>query len=259
MVSFGRKSSVAEATPESPETLEQVAPTAAAPVAPTSASSALSAFPHVNLIPDQIAAEAKVRKAKLTLGVVAGAALAVVAGLYVMAAGQVGAAQEQLDAATAHSASLATEAAKYADVPKVRADLDAAQTQQVQALSGEVRWSSVLTNLGLTIPSGVALNSFQATVTGTGASGGAATPGSVVSVLGNPGIGTIQYTGEASDDAKLAAFLESFAKVPGVVDPFATQATAATGGAGAPGSVTFAASATINAKALSHRYDGKGN
>jgi Tfp pilus assembly protein PilN len=222
-------------------------------------STALGVFPRVNLIPDQIAAEAKVRKAKLTLGIVAGASVAVVAGLYVMAAGQVSSAQEQLDVATAHSAVLATEAAKYADVPKVRADLDAAAAQQVQALGGEVRWSSVLTNLGLTIPAGVALNSFQASVTGTGAPAGGATTGSIVSVLGAPGIGTIQYAGEATDDTKLAAFLESFTKVPGVIDPFATQATAAVSDAGGPPSVTFAANATISAKALSHRYDVKGN
>jgi Tfp pilus assembly protein PilN len=257
MVSFGRRSSVAEATPETGELVEQVVET---PVAPTTSTTALGSFPSVNLIPDQIAAEAKVRKAKLTLGIAAGAAVAVVAGLYVMATGQVGAAQEQLDTATAHSAALASEAAKYADVPKVQADLQSAQAQQVQALGNEVRWSSVLTNLGLTIPSGVALSSFQASVTGGAApAAGQPTSGQVASVLGNPGIGTVQYQGEASDDAKLAAFLESFAKVPGVIDPFATQASSTSSADGAPASVNFSASATIDAKALSHRYDGKGN
>jgi Tfp pilus assembly protein PilN len=260
MVSFGRKSSVAEATPEAPEGLEQVVAAPEPVSAPITSSTALGAFPRVNLIPDQIAAEAKVRKAKLTLGLAAAASVAVVAGLFVMAAGQVSSAQEQLDTANAHSAALATEAAKYADVPKVRADLEAAQSQQVQALGGEVRWSSVLSNLGLTIPSGVALNSFQASVTGTAANASApATAGAVVSVLGSPGIGTIQYAGEAADDAKLASFLESFSRVPGVIDPFATQATATSAAEGAPSSVTFAATATINAKALSHRYDAKGN
>jgi Tfp pilus assembly protein PilN len=258
MVSFGRKPSVEEATPESPEAFEQqVAGTAVA-----ASSNVLGAFPRVNLIPDQIAAEAKVRKAKLTLGLAAGVAVLVVGGLYVMAAGQVGSAQEQLDVATAHSAALASEAAKYADVPKVRADLADAQAQQVAALGTEVRWSSVLTNLGLTIPTDVSLTSLQANINGASAAvAGAAADGTgspvVTSMMGNPGIGSIQYVGEATGDPKLASFLESLSKNPGLIDPFATQAAASTDGG--PLAITFTASATINQKALSHRFDAKGN
>jgi len=258
MVSFGRKSNVAEAAPDTHEAVDQTVETVVSP----SSSSALGSFPHVNLIPDQIAAEAKVRKAKLTLGLAAGVAVVVVGGMYVMAASQVSAAQEQLDVATAHSAALASEAAKYADVPKVRADLADAQAQQVAALGTEVRWSSVLTNLGLTIPAGVSLTSMQANINGASAAvAGAAADGSsspvVTSVLGNPGIGTIQYVGEALDDPRLATFLESLAKNPGLIDPYATQAAASTDGG--PLAITFTASATINQKALSHRFDAKGN
>ena len=258
MVSFSRKSAVAEATPEELE----VAP--AAPIElPTTKN--LGAFPRANLIPDQIAAEAKVRTAKVVLGVAAGGSLLLVGGLYLMAANQVNSAQDQLDAAHAQSALLASQAAKYADVPRVRADLATATAQQASALSGEVRWSTVLKNLGLTIPPGVTLNSLQATVTGSapsaGGAAGAAAAGPVTSsVLGNPGIGSLQYAGEAQDDARVASFLESVAKNTGVIDPFATQAaTASVASSGGPSYVNFSASATITSKALSHRYDAKGN
>ena len=256
MVSFGRKSTVAEAVPEELE----VAP--AAPVEiPTTKN--LGAFPRANLIPDQIAAEAKVRTAKVALGIAAGGSVVLVAGLYLMATNEVNGAQDQLDSAHAQSALLASQAAKYADVPRVRADLSSAQAQQASALGGEVRWSTVLKNLGLTIPPGVSLESLQATVSGdapTGTGTGTAAARGPASVLGNPGIGALNYAGEALDDARVASFLESVSKNTGVIDPFATQATAAdSAGAAGPSSVSFSASATINSKALSHRYDVKGN
>ena len=252
MVSFGRKSAVAEAVPEEVE----VAPTAPVEI-PTTKN--LGAFPRANLIPDQIAAEAKVRTAKVALGIAAGGSVVLVAGLYLMATNEVNGAQDQLDSAHAQSALLASQAAKYADVPRVRADLASAQAQQASALGGEVRWSTVLKNLGLTIPPGVSLLSLQASVSGDAPTGTAAA-GGPASVLGNPGIGSLQYSGEALDDARVASFLESVSKNTGVIDPFATQATAAeSAGAGVPTSVSFSASATINSKALSHRYDVKGN
>ncbi len=260
MVSFGRKSSVAEAGPEVEQPGE-------ASLAEATTQATRGAFPSVNLIPDQIAAEAKVRTAKIVWGAALGGSVALVAGLYLVAASGVSSAQDQLDGARAQSANLASEAARYSDVPKVRSDLQAAQAQQLLALGGEVRWSTVLNNLGLTIPPGVSLVSFQATVNGTSPSAAAtgtnAVP-SVTSVLGNPGIGTVQYQGEALDDARLAAFLESVAKNPGLIDPFATQAAAsASSNAGTasttPKSITFSASATISNKALSHRFDAKGN
>ena len=252
MVSFSRKSAVAEATPEELE----VAP--AAPIElPTTKN--LGAFPRANLIPDQIAAEAKVRTAKVVLGVAAGGSLLLVAGLYLMATNDVNGAQDQLDSARAQSALLASQAAKYADVPRVRADLASAKAQQASALGGEVRWSTVLKNLGLTIPPGVSLVSLQATVSGE-APGATGTVGGTSSVLGNPGIGSLSYVGEAQDDARVASFLESVSKNTGVIDPFATQATAAdAASSGGTPFVNFTASATINSKALSHRYDAKGN
>jgi Tfp pilus assembly protein PilN len=261
MVSFGRKGATAEV--EAPETVP-----AAQPAISTPAPSQLAAFPRVNLIPDEIAQEARVRRAKLVLGGAVLASVVAAAGLYVMAAGQVTSAQEELDLAQARSASLAAEATKYADVPKVRADLASAQTQQALAMGGEVRWSFMLNNLALTIPQGTSLTSFKATISGAAPSSAAptsantASAGTATSVLGQPGIGAISYEGEATDNAKVAAFLEAMTKNTGLLDPFATQAAkeqgsqaAASGGKG----VTFTAQATVGEKALSHRYDVKGN
>ena len=50
-------------------------------------------------------------------------------------------------------------------------------------------------------------------------------------MLGQPGIGSISYEGEAADNAKVAAFLEAMTKNTGLLDPFATQAAKEQGGA----------------------------
>ena len=230
-----------------------------------------AAFPRVNLIPAQIAQEARVGRAKQIVVVSVVASIAAVGGLFVMASGQVSSAQEQLDTVTARSAALAAESTKYADVPKVQVDLQSAQAQQSMAMSGEVRWSLILNNLALTIPQGVSITTLKATITGASGDPAAATAGSVPavqSVLGNPGIGTLSYEGQALDNAKVAAFLEALARNTGVIDPFVSAVSSSTDGATAtptgtkptqPTSVNYTATATISAKALSHRYDAKGN
>jgi Tfp pilus assembly protein PilN len=272
MVSFGRKGQTAV-----DEVTEAESPAPApAPVA-TPVAAPLAAFPRVNLIPAEIAQEARVRRSKVVLAGAVAASVAAIAGLYVMASADVSSAQESLDASRATSASLASEQAKYADVPRVQSDLLSAQTQQALAMGGEVRWSTVLNNLALTVPPGVSLGSFQGTITGSGASTGAAsTPGSpaVSSMLGQPGVGSFLFEGQALDSARVSALLEALTKSGNLLDPFVTQLTADTSGStGAattnvgssapvttkPKSVNFTGSVTIGPKSLSHRYDVKGN
>lgn len=226
-------------------------------------SRSAAAFPRVNLMPDVVAAEARVHRARLVLVGATVASLAVVGTLWVIGAGAVSSSQDRLDAATAQGAALATEAAKYADVPKVQAQVSAARTQQYQALGGEARWSFLLNNLALTIPAGTSLTSFTGTITGVppapagapASASGAPAAGTVTSALGHPGIGNISYSGEALGYAQVANFLDSQAKQKTLVDPFASSVTTAAA-QGAKG-LTFTSTATITAAALSHRYDLK--
>jgi Tfp pilus assembly protein PilN len=257
MVSFTRRGTD-EATDAPSGTIEQAAPVAA-PEAPASAP--LAAFPRVNLIPEQIAREARTRTAKRVFVGAIAASVVVVGGLYLMSTMSVSSAQSQLDAATSQSAALAAESAKYADVPRVNSELQTVLAQQVQAMAGEVRWSTVLNNLALSLPEGVALSSFRGTVSGLPTPGGGAASGTpaATSVLGTPGIGTLSYQGEATDDSRVAAFLDAVSKNAGVLDPFVTQSALSSAASGGSTQVSFTATATIGTKALSHRYDGKGN
>jgi Tfp pilus assembly protein PilN len=238
--------------------------------APVPASAA--AFPRVNLIPEVIAEEVRVRRARLVAAGAVAASVVAVGGLYLMAANDVTAAQEELDLATARSAVLATEAAQYAEVPAVRASVESAKTQQYQAMGGEVRFSFLLNDLALTMPRGSSLTAFRATIsgeapemaTGAAAAAGQETAAGVSSVLGNPGLGTINYEGEARAYGDVASFLDSLAKQKKLIDPYFSAAVLndteeAASGATAPPATgyTFVATSTVSDAALSHRYDLK--
>lgn len=221
-----------------------------------------AAFPRVNLMPEVVAAEARVHRARLVLVGATVASVLVVVGLYLVGSGAVSQSQDRLDTATAQGASLASEAAKYADVPKVQAQVAAARTQQYQAMGAEVRWSFLLNSLALTIPSGTSLTSFVGTIVNqtpaaSSAPGATADPAQsgVLSVLGHPGVGTITYQGEALGYANVAMLLDSQAKQKTLVDPYVSSVTATTT-TGSKG-LTFSSTATITAAALSHRYDLK--
>jgi len=223
-----------------------------------------AAFPRVNLMPDIVAVEARTHRAKLVLVGAAAASVLVVGGLFLMAHSTVSAAQDQLDQAQARSASLATEAAKYADVPAVQAQVKSAQAQTYQAMGGEVRWSFLLNNLALTIAPGTAISTFtgmvnpNAPTTSPAAGPASVTSSPFVSVLGHPGIGTITYAGEAMGYPNVASFLDAQAKQATLVDPYVTSVIAgAKGATGSDKGVTFSSSATVTANALSHRYDAK--
>jgi hypothetical protein len=123
----------------------------------------------------------------------------------------------------------------------------------------------VLYNVALSTPQGVSLDSFKATVNSStpGAAAAAApttTQASSASVLGNAGIGTMDFDGTATDWPHVSSFLDSVTRSPGVVDPWATQVTNnATSGTSTATGVKYTAGVTITSAALSHRYDAKGN
>lgn len=253
MVSFHRSAS------SETENVPAEAVEVPAPALPTSAA----AYPRVNLMPEAVAAEARVHRAKMSMVAAVVASVVAVGALYFMAYGSVNGAQDQLDAATAQSATLNAELTKYADVPKVQAQLASTRTQVSQALGADVRWSFLLNNLSLTMPPGASLVSFQGTIKQTVAGAAAATTptgdNAFVSVLGHQGIGSVSYSGEALGYPQVAAFLDSQAKQNSLMDSYVNSVTVntETSGAGAGEGVTFKSVATITDKALSHRYDLK--
>ncbi len=233
------------------------APEHAAPPSATGAHQA--AFPRVNLIPPAIAEEARVRRAKLVLLGAGAISVALIGGLYVLAQGEVAAAQDGLDTATAQSAQLATQVAQYSDVPKVAAELSAAQAQLTTAMGDEVRWSYLLNDLALTIPSNVALTSYVGQLSPSTSTGATAATDPAATTEGTTAagpIGAIQFEGEATGYKAIASWLNSQDKQKTYTDMTLTAAQRQEGEAGAHTVITWSSNTELTDKALSHRYDG---
>ena len=78
-------------------------------------------------------------------------------------------------------------------------------------------------------------------------------------MLGNSGLGLITYSGEASNYAAVASFLDVISKQHTMLDPYPNnvQVSNASSSTGSNPGLTFSATVTINDQALSHRFTTK--
>ena len=209
-------------------------------------------LPRVNLLPPEVAQASQFRRLQVMLGVIVLGALAAIAASYVFVSGQVTSAQAALDDAQAQNAALTAEAAQYADVPRVQAELAKAQLDLTRAMSPEVRWSFYLNDLSLTIPNNVRLTDMV--IVQPVPTNPLATDLQITSPMGTPGIATINFEGNAASYDAVASWLRSLAKQKGYSDPTLTTVADATV-SGQVGKVyTFSSSVTVTDKAYSGRY-----
>lgn len=214
----------------------------------------VAALPRVNLLPPEVEEQRRFKKVQAGLGVGVVAALGVVGALWVVANGQVGSAQDDLNAQKARNASLNQEAQQYAEVPVVYAQVEAAHARLTQAMGQEIRWSYVLNDLSLLTPSKVWLTSM--TVTPNDDTTPATTPaanGAQPYLL--PGVGSVEFEGKAYKHNDVAAWLVALGKEKGFSQPYFTSSKVEQ--IGSEDSVTFTSQATITEDALSGRWTDK--
>jgi Tfp pilus assembly protein PilN len=200
----------------------------------------LATMPRVNLLPPEIAAAARLKRLRLMLGVALGGAVVLVLFLYLLASSQVGSAEDQLADAQALGQQRTAEKATYAEVPLVYAEVDAAQSNLVTAMTPEIRWSFYLNDLSLTIPKTTRLATITAvndaaaaqlagsltttappTTTTSTETGVAAAPVAPVSM------GSITFTAKSTNFDAVAAWLQSLTRQEGYMDPFVQNITKA--------------------------------
>ncbi|MEI7647948.1 MAG: hypothetical protein WCJ48_06640, partial [Actinomycetes bacterium] len=163
-------------------------------------------IPRVNLLPPEIAEATRFDQMKRIMAASIVGVFGVVILAAVVASFQVSAAQSELADAQATGTSLQNQVSQFTDVPKVFAEVQSAQAQLSSAMGNEVRWSTYLGDLSLTIPSNVGLTSM--TIRQDPAT-------SVTSALGATGIATVSFEGQASSSKSVATFLDSLAKQKG--------------------------------------------
>ena len=206
-----------------------------------------TALPKVNLLPTEISEGAKFRNLQAALGLGLLLAFGVVGVLTYLASGEVSDAQEQVTTAQAQTTKLQTQIASYAAVPKLYAQVALADAQLHQAMGQEIRYSYVLKDLSLTIPSTIHLETMSIIQP-------VDSPGTVLGSWGNSGQASITFHGTANSFTDVAAWLDSLTKAAYYSDPYVTVANRTTVGA-AP--FVFDSSVLITAKALTNRYADK--
>jgi Tfp pilus assembly protein PilN len=213
----------------------------------------LATLPRVNLLPPEIEQQRQFKKVQLGLGVGVVAALGVAGALVLSAGAQVSDAQSDLDQQTARNRTMQADAAKFADVPAVYAQVDAAKAQLTQAMGKEIRWSRFLNDLSVVTPGKVWFDTITVAETVDAAPVTAAP--ATGQVWGTANIGTITFKGKGYTHNDVASWLKALASEKGVADAFFTRS--AQEQIGTEGSVAFDSQAVITEDLLSGRFTDK--
>jgi Tfp pilus assembly protein PilN len=202
--------------------------------------------PRVNLLPIEIIEVRRFRRAQSLLVVAVLATIGVAGAGMLLAQRGVSAAHDQLTVAQATVTDLQTEQARFAQVPKVIAEVDAASAARTLALGTDVLWYRYLNDVNGALPVGVRLTGITLTMnSATAAAAPSADP------LSPAGVGTITVVGTADQYSEVSSWLESLDKITGFSSASLTNATKAVP------KITFSSGAVVSSDALSGRYDKK--
>jgi Tfp pilus assembly protein PilN len=233
------------------QTTQQVAEAPEAPTASVANPVDWAPVPKVNLLPPEILERRKFRKVRIRLAAFVVLTLLVAAGGLAWSVRNVSAAQAELDATTARTATLQQSEQKYSEVPRVLAQVEAAKTVRQQALATDVLWYRFLTDVSNATPANVSLQTL--TIALNGDTGAAASP----DALTPSGIGTVTIVGTAATINDVAVWMDAVVRVHGIDASTLKSATRDTGSTSASSQVSFSATVVITAEALSHRFDMK--
>lgn len=207
------------------------------------------AIPRVNLLPDEVHDARRLRTTKMVLGGVMTLVLGGVAAGYLVFASQAADAQKDLETEQARTAALRTEQTKYAEVPRVLAQVDSARTAQETAMATDVLWYRYLNDLALTYPGEVWIDSFTASVGSSDVAAPETNP------LATAGVGTISVTGTALSHSDVASWLDVLDGTAGFTDARFTSSSRTS--IEDQTVVEYSTEAVVTDDALSHRFDRK--
>lgn len=219
----------------------------------TEQTAGVVAMPRVNLMPPEIAEADRFRRLQLAMGGAVLVSAVVVGGLYYHAHSGISAAQSQVSSAQAQQTSLQAKVNSLGSVKQTFAEVQTKQQLLQQAMGQEIRWSYVLNDLSLRIPSDVWLTGVQATEFTTGIG----TPSSSTPVAPLPGatssnIGTVSFAGVGFKHDDVATWLDAIAKEKGFAQPIFSSSTEVA--IGTRGVVDFGSSVVLTDSALSNRF-----
>jgi Tfp pilus assembly protein PilN len=230
----------------------------------------LATMPRVDLMPPEMAEGEALKRLKLGCLASLVACCAAVGGVWLQAHSTIADARTNLAKTQTEQTGVRQQVAKLAFV---EAQFSAAQQGKAliqQALGGEVRWSTQLRNLSMTIPDNVWLETMVvgpggAAASGTAAPGtsttattgtttttGAAAPAAATPATPTSNVATITFTGTAASRYDVARWLDTLAATKGYVG--ATYTTSSEQVIGTQVFVNFNSTVQLTTDVLSGRY-----
>ncbi len=209
--------------------------------------------PKVNLLPPEILEGRRFRTVQTRLAAVVVGVVVAGLGATVWAHYQVRGAESELALATAQTTALQQEAATYAEVPLVLAQVDAAEAARETAMGTDVLWYRFLDELALATPAKVDLADLDVTM----ATGGTVASGNA-DPLSDTSLGEVVVNGTTTSMPDVAGWLTSVGSVHGLdTSRLQTAARESSEQNTAGDDINFTTAIGITADALSHRYDRK--
>jgi Tfp pilus assembly protein PilN len=209
---------------------------------------AVGNLPRVNLLPPEIAEQAAFRKVQIGLGAALLATVGVVGMVYVSATHSVSSAKSDLASAQSQTTVLRGKVTKLSNVTALYSKAAAAEAMLQGAMGDEIRYSQLLNDLSLAVPSNVWLKNL--TYASTSA---AAAPTATALPNGAVPVGTFTVTGMGFNHDDVAVWLESLSGLKGYVNPYFSSSTESL--IGTRKVVSFSSTATVISTARSNRYN----
>lgn len=205
-----------------------------------------------NLLPEEIVAGRRARRAR---GVVLSALVLVVAllaGWYVYAGHQVRLADDDLAVVTTEATTLQRSQNRYGEVVDVQNQTKTIAKQLSTLLGDDLPWATLLGTVRDTgEQSGVTVLGVIGTLNGGTTGAQATAAGTLPSTSDSRTIGTLTITGTAPDKPSIAGYVDALGHVSTVANPYITNA------ADTATDVTFSITVDITAKALCGRFTTK--
>jgi len=205
-----------------------------------------SVVARVDLLPEGIDDALRFRRLQVCLAASLLLVVALVGVAWEIGAGHVHSAEDALSIEQSRTAQLQRQQAKYAEVPAVTKQLDAALAAQRAVSAFDVSWFGMLDAIATRTPERTTVSTMTLALdpAATAAGGSGTVP--ATDPLGVPGVGSVTVVGTAPSQDAVASLLEGLAQVPGLAHPLVSSSVSAPGAGG----VTYTTTTTITPGAL---------
>ncbi|MGH2727213.1 MAG: PilN domain-containing protein [Actinomycetota bacterium] len=199
---------------------------------------------QINLLPSDIAVRRRARQITVLLASGGLVLVALLAVIFVVQAARLSGERGKLETEERANARVEREIRSLQDFANDQAELRTKQQLLGQLTSGEVRWSLILNNISLAIPSEVWLTNF---------SGSAQAPATGPGVAAGP-IGTVQVSGKTFTHLDVARWLTQLSRIDEFLFPYLSLSSKTT--TDTETLVDFNSSLQLSEKALRRNQPG---